>query len=222
MSWRGRPMVLLLPLVWLAVVLAVAGLTWRVIDSTGRQLLTSGEGSTLSPSGTAGSPRTPGPPEPRRHQADAGRSATPSQEPAASSSPRSTKTGPATSLPSEPSEGSGEQPSPQPVQPSAQPATPQPTTAPTDEPSQPSQPTAAETQVRSWQGAAGTVTAGCSNARITLQSVTPNDGWRVEVGDRGPEHIEVTFRSGGEEERETQVEAVCAAGAPRFQVEADD
>ena len=73
-------------------------------------------------------------------------------------------------------------------------------------------------QVRSWQGVAGTVTAACEASRITLQSVTPNNGWAFAVGDRGPENVEVELTSRGEGEQQTHVRAACVGGEPRFGV----
>ena len=72
-----RSTVLLGGLVWLAIVVAVSAITWFVIDAAGRDVLTSGQASTLptaggaasqdTPSGTPGGDRTssPGPSSPR-------------------------------------------------------------------------------------------------------------------------------------------------------------
>jgi hypothetical protein len=180
MNVRGRGSVLLLPLLWLAVVVVVAGLTWRVIDSAGRDVLTSGAPSPLPAAGT-----TP--------QADGGSSAVEPQDatgPSSDSTPRSTWSAGSTATP--------EAPTPHP---------------PPDQP---------ETQVRSWQGSAGTVTTACRGAAISLQSVTPNDGWQVEVDDRGPGRVRVELTSRGDDEQETRVEAACSGGVPRFEVRTDD
>jgi hypothetical protein len=179
-------MLLLLPLAWLAVVVLVAGVTWRVIDSAGRQVLTSGGPAPLSSSGaTPGAESSPSQPTgSRKHDSKSeGPAATKAPEPDGSPSPGAAGA-----------------------------------TQPTQQPSQ--QPP--QTQVRSWQGAAGTVSAACTGATISLQSVTPSDGWGFEVDDRGPQRVRVEFTSRGEDEHETRVEAECAGGEPRFQVETKD
>ena len=54
---------------------------------------------------------------------------------------------------------------------------------------------------------------------MALLYATPQDGWRVEVDDDGPEKVEVHFeqRSGGEGESEHS--ARCVGGSPRVQTE---
>lgn len=202
----SRSTLLLLPLAWLVVVVVVAGLTWQVIDSAGRDVLTSGEpplpavGTTPDAAGgsTNGKPTaTPG------DKADKPRSERPEKSPPPTPRPTSQPT---------------TQPS-QPTQPAGPPAQPSSSARPEQSPSRaPSQ----QTQVRSWQGAAGTVTAACRGPAVSLESATPHDGWTVEVDDRGPERVKVKFTSGGDEERETEVEAECSGGLPRFAVESDD
>jgi hypothetical protein len=61
------------------------------------------------------------------------------------------------------------------------------------------------------------VVVTCAGATAALRAATPSDGYRVEVGDRGPHEIEVTFKGPAE----TQVKARCRAGAPAFAVETD-
>ena len=57
----------------------------------------------------------------------------------------------------------------------------------------------------------GTVAAACTGSSVALKSAQPQDGWRVEVENRGPEELEITFRSG---ENETEVRIACSAGTP--------
>jgi hypothetical protein len=78
-----------------------------------------------------------------------------------------------------------------------------------------------ESGVRSWQGAAGTVTARCTGAGIEVVSARPNDGWRVEVDGHGPEEVEVEFEATGDRDGRTKVEGRCVGGTPRFEVELD-
>jgi len=174
-----RPVLLLAPLIWVAVVVVVATVTWRVIDSAGRQVLTS------DPLPSLGAP-TPDRPRP---------SSSPTHRPDATPSPGPTR-----------STSAGTEPSPSPK------------SSPSPSPSPSSQATTSPMQVRSWQGVAGTVTAACEASRITLQSVTPNNGWAFAVGDRGPENVEVELTSRGEGEQQTHVRGGCISGAPRFVV----
>jgi hypothetical protein len=55
-----------------------------------------------------------------------------------------------------------------------------------------------------------------------LVSYSADAGFRVEVGSRGPEELEITFEGQGEEGRETQVKARCESGSPVFDVETSD
>lgn len=76
---------------------------------------------------------------------------------------------------------------------------------------------------RTWQGAAGAVVASCRGATISFRGAQPNSGWRVEVGSRGPEQIEVHFSTneGADDEGEVELKAQCARGAPRFSTAGD-
>lgn len=69
---------------------------------------------------------------------------------------------------------------------------------------------------RAWRGTSGAVVVRCSAAKASLASATPSDGYRVEVGARGPGAVQVTFKG---HEREVQVRAECAGEVPRFSVE---
>jgi hypothetical protein len=60
----------------------------------------------------------------------------------------------------------------------------------------------------------------CRGPRISLTGASPNPGWRISIGPRGPAEVEVEFeRQQGE--RHTQVRAVCSGGSPRFTVHND-
>ena len=180
-SARRRPMVLLLAAAWVAVVAAVAGVTWWAIDAAGRDVLTAGDPAPLSAAGT-----TPG--------ADG-----------ALGIPLPTG-GPAKPRDDQPSPGaaSGAQ---------------RPQSTPTDD-------TPTNRQVRSWQGSAGAVTAVCSGFAVSLQSVTPHDGWQVDIEERGPDEVVVEFdtRLDGldDDDYEIEVEAECVDGVPRFEIDVDD
>lgn len=94
-----------------------------------------------------------------------------------------------------------------------------PTSSPTETTSPPTDPGGSVEQVRTWPVTGGTVSASCAGATITLLAATPADGWTVEVGSTGPEHVEVELRSG---ELESKVEATCVAGVPTANVREDD
>ncbi|WP_263729454.1 hypothetical protein [Cellulomonas sp. SG140] len=65
---------------------------------------------------------------------------------------------------------------------------------------------------RTWTVPGGTVAASCTGAAISLLYATPLDGWTVEVGAAGPDHLEVELRQSG---AETKVTAVCGGGVPQ-------
>jgi hypothetical protein len=62
------------------------------------------------------------------------------------------------------------------------------------------------------------VTATCRAQQIKLDAAVPSDGFTVEVGNRGPETLEVEFHQNGGE-HESQVRGVCRSDGPRFSVE---
>ena len=70
----------------------------------------------------------------------------------------------------------------------------------------------------SWSGQAGRVTATCRAQQIRLNAAVPADGFTVEIGNRGPETLEIEFHQTGSE-HESQVRAVCSTDGPRFTVE---
>jgi len=65
----------------------------------------------------------------------------------------------------------------------------------------------------------GQVSVRCTGASILLRIAQPDNGWRVEVDNAGPNQVHVIFRRGDEEEGGgTHVTAVCATGIPAFTV----
>lgn len=66
-----------------------------------------------------------------------------------------------------------------------------------------------------WRGSAGSVTVVCDGRTIALQAASPNNGFSVEVRERGPQEVEVRLGSDNEEAR---VEAFCASGRAQFNV----
>lgn len=208
MSGRARPTLLLLVAAWVAVVVLVAGATWWAIDSAGRQVLTSGSPAPLPSSGTTPDIVSSPSEDVRSPGARASGSPSPSRTQGATAP---AVPGPAGATPTS-APSTRDEPTPEP--------TPGPTTGPAS--GTPSQPPPPQTQVRSWQGAAGTVTVACRGATISLQSVTPSDGWGFEVDDHGTQRVRVDFESREEDERRTEVESECGGGAPRFEVRSDD
>jgi len=84
---------------------------------------------------------------------------------------------------------------------------------PPSTPATPTVPAPVPSRQRTWEGSAGSMTVRCSGGEASLQSASPDDGYGVEVGSRGPAEVEVTFKGSG---REVQVKGTCAAGTPRF------
>ena len=72
----------------------------------------------------------------------------------------------------------------------------------------------------SWSGQAGRVTATCRGQRIKLDAAVPADGFTVEVGNRGPETLEIEFHQ-TRDESEFQVKGTCSGAGPRFVVAQD-
>lgn len=115
---------------------------------------------------------------------------------------------------------------------------PKPTKKPTKKPakkptktssSQPQQsPTATRTAspqptsvARTWKGAAGSMEARCTGARITLVSATPNNGYRAEIESEDSDRIAVHFEPKSDSGIETTVRAECDGGVPTFKVETE-
>ncbi|NUS51781.1 MAG: hypothetical protein HOQ22_12185, partial [Nocardioidaceae bacterium] len=69
-----------------------------------------------------------------------------------------------------------------------------------------------------WRGRAGYVSVRCQGSSISLQSASPDDGYSVDVRERGPEEVEVRFEGG---EHEARVRAECVDGRARFDVDND-
>jgi type IV secretory pathway VirB10-like protein len=70
----------------------------------------------------------------------------------------------------------------------------------------------------SWSGEAGRVSATCRAQRISLDAAVPADGFTVEIGNRGPETLEIEFKQ-NQGDREFSVKGTCRSDGPRFTVE---
>lgn len=97
------------------------------------------------------------------------------------------------------------------------PAQPSSSASPSSGPSSSAPPSTPAAQTRTWQGVGGVVAARCRGAVVSLVAAQPDPGFAVEVGDRGPDALEVKFE-GREDEggRQTELHAGCVAGVPRF------
>ncbi len=84
-----------------------------------------------------------------------------------------------------------------------------PTPKPTPKPSTPPGGGGSVSKTFAVQG--GTIAAACSGSAVSLKSAQPQNGWQVEVHDRGPQSLEITFRSG---EKETEARIRCSGGVP--------
>ncbi|MCV2393072.1 hypothetical protein OEB99_02010 [Actinotalea sp. M2MS4P-6] len=62
-----------------------------------------------------------------------------------------------------------------------------------------------------WHVTGGTVSVECRASSITLLYATPDNGWTVEIGSRGPEKVEVELHRS---EQETKLVATCSGGTP--------
>jgi len=69
-----------------------------------------------------------------------------------------------------------------------------------------------------WSGQAGRVTATCRAQNIRLDAAVPADGFSVEIGNRGPDTLEIEFKQ-NQADREFTVRGVCRTDGPRFSVE---
>ena len=191
---------------WLAVVAVGSTLVWTVISQVGDGLVTA-----AAPRTGSSAPADPG----STNSPSAQPSGTPSRKPSAQPS-------------REPSGQPPVQPSGQPsVQPGGRstnvpdPSPPESSPPPSSPPE--SSPPAVTVQRATWDGVGGSVAAECRGSAISLVAAQPDEGYRAEVKNAGPEELEVEFE-GREEESGSgaEVSAQCVSGLPRFEVETED
>ena len=174
----GRRPLLVMVLGWLSVVVAVAAITFVVVDRAGRGVgRASAAGTVALVESTAQSSTTATPPSPTPSETE---TETETEAPPKSEKPSSTRAPARTSKP--------RQTAPAPV---STPREPEPRTA-------------------SFTNEGGTVVASCRGSEISLDSIRPRDGWRVE---KEVEHggLEVVFKA---VEREVEILLVCVRGVP--------
>jgi cytoskeletal protein RodZ len=192
----SRRSLLLGILAWMAVVVLTSGVTWAVINAAGQQVLSSSDVPAVQSQAEISQPTEATAPRPSKR---------PTPRPT-----RTTPAAPSDDYPSAPRTMAQTPPAPTSTSGSS-PSTPRP-------PARSAGPSSSPVEQRTWQGGAGSVTVRCSGGRAALQSASPSDGYRIEVGSRGPGEVEVTFRG---EARQVQVKAVCVSGSPRFGTETD-
>ena len=179
-----RRRLLLGVLAWIGVVALVSAVTWAAINAAGQELLSQSDAlPTVREPATA-----PGPSIGTRLPTPTSDPATGSPgagSPSAAEPSRTATSGPTSTVP---------EPSPVPSSP-------------------PAGGEDGDVELRTWQGEPGAMTVRCEGGQASLQSATPNDGYRVEVKERGPEEVEVRFEA---EEHEVRVEAFCSDGVPEF------
>ena len=201
-------------LVWVLVVLAGSSLVWVVISHAGAGVAPQPGTSVAAgdPAGDAAAPTSPPGTRPPRST-----TARPTLRPAPA--PSRTAPSPATAtstLPSPtPPDSSGPERGDDPGDDRGDDPGPGASTAQ----SAPSGSTGTSASRRTWSGTGGSVVVECTGSRIRLVAAQPDGGFAVEVGNRGPQAVEVAFHGRGEEERESEVHAVCAGGTPRFAAE---
>ena len=75
----------------------------------------------------------------------------------------------------------------------------------------PASPPPQQGQVRSFPTRGGVVVASCVNDKIVLLYAVPEDGYRSDVPERGPERVEAEFEGG---EHHSRVAIRCVSGVP--------
>lgn len=180
-------------LAWVLVVAVGSTLVWTVISRAGQEVVAPTE-----PMIVAG----------RTLERSASPSRSRSASPSESASPSPSQP-PSTSVPA----------STPPAVPPAAPAS-----SPSSSASDPDPDTAAPVaQRRTWQGEGGLVVAQCRGATMSLVAAQPDAGYAVDVGERGPETLEVEFDGRGDNSgKRTRVEARCMAGVPQFNASSDE
>jgi hypothetical protein len=196
MSRRG---IVLAAVAWCAVVALTSAVAWVAIDRAGRAVFA---GSAARPPGVAatGAPQVQVTSAPRPTSSRPTAAApSPSAHPHGTTRPRSTGSASTSTHGSSSGSGGG------------------------SGSSGGSSPTTTSSAVdRSVRVPGGQVGVRCVGRTVSLRYATPANGWRVEVEDRGPGQVKVSFTASGGEQRESEVEAECEAGVPVFSTSADD
>jgi hypothetical protein len=70
--------------------------------------------------------------------------------------------------------------------------------------------------VKSFGSPGGTITVRCTGDSIGLVAATPQSGYTTDVGDTGPDNIDVNFASSS---HEYDMQVVCQGGVPAGSVD---
>jgi hypothetical protein len=81
--------------------------------------------------------------------------------------------------------------------------------------------TPASSVTKTWRGDAGYVVAACQGSTLTLNSITPNNGYRAEIGDGSSTRASVHFEPKSDQGSEMVLLITCAAGSPQFSTQSD-
>ncbi|HEY5246994.1 MAG TPA: hypothetical protein VIJ15_00885 [Dermatophilaceae bacterium] len=189
--------------IWLAAVAGVSAASWFAIDRAGRDIANVSI-STLPPV-PLNTPTLAGEPTETTADPEPATTPVPSPSPGPSAAPKPT---------------AGASAAPKPTAYRAHPApTPTPTGSRHPAPVPSSPPEAPTPKNQSTRAAGGVVSVRCTGATIALLSAQPENDWRVHVDTSSSRQIAVSFRTGEEEEqRSTEVSAVCTDGTPVFTV----
>ncbi len=89
---------------------------------------------------------------------------------------------------------------------------------PSDDADSRSAPPARSGPVRSFPTRGGVVFASCVNDKVMFRYAVPQDGYRSDVSERGPERVEVEFESGTDH---VHVAISCLSGVPTLSIQED-
>ncbi|MEZ5091863.1 hypothetical protein [Nocardioides sp.] len=183
---------------WLAVVLVGATVVWAVISRAGQEL-SSGDGFARAGSAaTSAGPRTTSPSGPlvKRSHKPSGKPSTKATSPS---------TPPTSSAPTD----------------EATPTSPPASSSPPKPPSTPKPPPGSTKHTATWIESPGRLTATCNGAKLTINSLIPNDGWESEKPEKKSDSVfEVHFHS-EKSDKEVELTIACVAGRPDFHTHGD-
>lgn len=69
----------------------------------------------------------------------------------------------------------------------------------------------------SWSGIGGRIVAACNEDGVSLRSAVPNDGYVVEIKDRGREQLRIDFAR-SDKSGEQRVVVTCGTNGPVYDV----
>ncbi len=75
---------------------------------------------------------------------------------------------------------------------------------------------------RTWRSDPGSVVASCSGGTVTLDSITPNNGYQWEISDDKTAQASVHFEPKSDRGSEVSLAITCSGGVPQFAVGGGD